>query len=73
MGRSSGAVSWCWYHQKLLYTSRKRARVAARAHPEHKSPYPCTEVPTLWHIGGLPDEVRRGDMTRDQFFGKSAS
>jgi hypothetical protein len=73
MGRSSGAVSWCWFHGKLLYTSRKRARVAARAHPDHQSPYPCDVNHALWHIGGLPAEVKRGDMTRDQFYGKSAS
>lgn len=72
MGRSSGAVSWCTYHQKLLYTSRSRARKAARAHSDHKSPYPCTINPNLWHIGGLPEEVKRGEMTRDEFFGSAS-
>jgi hypothetical protein len=50
------------------YTDRKRARSVARQHAEHKNVYPCTESEGLYHIGRLPDEVRHGHMTKDEFF-----
>lgn len=66
--KSANAVSWCSTHQKLLYTDRKRARRVARLHPEHKNAFRCDVHEGMWHIGGLPDLVRHGHMTKDQFY-----
>lgn len=66
--KSSNAVAWCSKHRKLLYTDRKRARRVARQHAEHKNPYRCDVNEGMWHIGGLPDEVRHGYMTKEEFY-----
>lgn len=73
MGRSSLAVSWCEVHGKLLYTSRTRARKAARTmhQDEHKSPYRCIIEGSwngLWHVGGLPPQITSGEKTRSEYY-----
>lgn len=73
MRRSSHAFGFCELHQKLLYLTRKQARKVARSHKEdHKSVYECPVHPKLYHVGGVPDEVIRGEMTRSEYF-KDAS
>lgn len=65
--RSSGAVGWCEAHGKLLYTTRKLAKFAAkRLHDKGMSEYACEahEGSGLWHIGHLPISVRNGTITR---------
>lgn len=62
------ALGWCDYHQKLLYDGRKQAKKAARMHVEHKSTYECSFSPGLFHVGGLPESVMRGRLTRGQVF-----
>lgn len=69
LNKTALAVSWCDTHRKLCYTDRKRARTAARRHPEHKNSYRCTDNLALWHIGTLPDEVKHGHMTKDEYYG----
>ena len=70
INKTSTAIAFCEVHRKLLYTDRKRARAVARQHPEHKNVYPCDVSEHLYHIGRLPDEVRHGHMTKDEFYGR---
>jgi hypothetical protein len=69
MKRSSRALGYCPQCQKLLYTDRKTAKKVARQHHEdHKSVYPCPINPILFHVGGVPDEVISGALTRGEYF-----
>ena len=71
--KTASAVAWCPTHGKLSYTDRGRARKVANQHPEHKNVYRCTDNERLWHIGRLPDEVRHGHVTKEEYFGRWAS
>ena len=71
--KTASAVAWCYTHNKLLYTDRKRARNVARQHPQHKNVYRCDANTELWHIGGLPDDVKHGHVTKDDYYGRRAS
>jgi hypothetical protein len=62
----TGSIAWCEDHQKLLYFTRKEARRAARRHPEHKTPYRCSVLTGLWHVGALHPLVIAGEKTKDQ-------
>lgn len=68
MKRSSRAIGWCPPCRKLLYSDRKTAKKVARAHREHKSEYPCPEQDNMWHVGGVPELVIRGEMTRAEYY-----
>lgn len=73
VNKTSSAIAWCPRHRKLLYTDRKRARAVARQHPEHKNVYVCDDQEVrMFHIGRLPDEIRHGHMTKDEFYGHAA-
>jgi hypothetical protein len=72
-GKSYLAVTWCEAHEKLCYTSRKRARQIARRHPEHKSTFRCSVNENLWHIGTLPDPIKYGHIGKAEFFEKVAN
>lgn len=72
VNKTASAIAWCETHGKLLYTDRKRARAVARQHPSHKNVYRCDVSEGLWHIGGLPEEVRHGHVTKDEFFGRAS-
>lgn len=58
---------------KIAYQSREMARAGARRHSqgEQLRPYRC-ETCALWHVGHLPRAVRRGDVTADEYYGRSA-
>lgn len=66
--KQQAAVAFCDEHQKQMYSNRKRARRVAALHPEHKRSYRCDAHPGMWHIGGLPDAVRHGEMTKEEFY-----
>lgn len=66
------SFGWCEYHEKLLYLGRKAARQAARLHVEHKGTYVCDFNSGLYHVGGLPEAVLRGRLTRDQVYHRGA-
>jgi len=68
LNKTATAIAYCDVHHKLLYTDRKRARSVARQHPEHKNVYLCSVSEAMYHIGRLPDEVRHGHMTKDEFY-----
>lgn len=66
------AIGWCEEHEKLEYTSRKRARHVARQHHPSKSTYRCDVNPQLWHVGSLPSIVKQGHVDKDEYFGGAA-
>lgn len=60
-----GYVKLCDQHQKRCYVSRKWARrVASKIVGPRLNAFPCEET-GLWHLGHLPDPVRRGDVGRE--------
>lgn len=65
------SLGWCDDCGKLSYIDRKTARKVAREHrEEHKSLYQCQYRPQLWHVGGLPDAVMEGKVTRGEWYGR---
>lgn len=65
------SFGWCEDCEKLSYIDRKTARKVAVQHREdHKSVYQCKFRPQLWHVGGLPDAVMEGRVTRGDWFGR---
>lgn len=67
MGAPPLFVATCDVHEKLLFTSRKRARLhCRRQHPGDSgmSAYECPVHPGLWHVGHLPSSVIRGKRSR---------
>jgi hypothetical protein len=66
--KNKGAGGWCEFCEKLMYADRKLARHAAKGHTEHKSAYRCPWNELWWHIGGLPADIKRGHITRDEFY-----
>lgn len=71
--KTGSAVAYCDVHGKLSYTDRKRAKEVARQHSEHKNAYRCDDNPNHWHIGALPPEVRRGHLTKSEYYGRAAA
>lgn len=66
MVHKSGYVGWCEEHQKRLWGTRKDARAVAREHHgARKNTYPCNIFAGCYHVGGLWDEVKHGNMTRE--------
>lgn len=67
------AEGWCDVHQKLLYSSRRKAKAVARLHHgEHKGVYQCTVQDTLFHVGGLAHRVIDGTYSREDFYGHAS-
>lgn len=57
----------CEVHRKLIYTSRKSARLhARRVHPGDNRirPYACDAQPGMFHLGHLPGPVVGGRVGR---------
>lgn len=60
---------------KRAYLSRKEARKATRrlkqeGKGDRMREYRCPDC-DRWHIGHLPQRVYRGDMSADEFYGRS--
>ena len=71
MKRTAHAMGFCTPCGKLLYVSRKVARKIARQHREaHKSVYQCPVNQALFHVGGVPNQVIRGDLTRSEYYNR---
>lgn len=66
------ATAYCYKHEKLSYSSRRIAKQVARNHADHKSVYRCDANPVLWHVGGLPPAVLRGEKTRNEYYGNAS-
>lgn len=62
----TGYIGRCEEHQKRLWRSRKDARAVAREHHgDRKSVYRCDIHQGCFHVGSLWDEVKHGDLSRD--------
>lgn len=73
MKRSARAMGWCEFCGKLLYVDRKTAKKVANQHKEdHKSVYRCPANGAMFHVGGVPDEVIRGEISRSEYFGSAS-
>lgn len=58
-------------HGKRLYETRKIARDRIRHIPgEQLRAYRCSDVEGYWHIGHLPDAVKKGEITARQIYGR---
>ena len=71
MGARPLYVATCPAHGKLLFESRKRARLhARRVHPgdSRMNAYECDATPGLWHLGHLPGPVVGGHKARDTIY-----
>lgn len=54
------------------YETRHAAKQAANGHHDnHVRPYKCRDC-DYWHVGALPPEVIRGDMTAAEFYEEKA-
>lgn len=64
------SIGTCQAHGKMLFSSRKRARLhGRRAHPgDRMSAYECDQIPDLWHYGHLHEAVVRGWLDRASTF-----
>ncbi len=60
---------------KIRYYSRGAARRArGQIGDRELRPYRCKRAECgAWHLGHLPDEVRRGEQSRRQAFGDGAA
>lgn len=58
---------------KVIYLSRKTAKVAARKTPPGGGgalrPYPCPHA-DHWHVGHIPAAVRQGEITKEQWLAR---
>ena len=62
-------IGWCEPCDKCIYLSRKTARIAARqlSGANRPRPYLCPAGNSWWHLGHLPDDVRRGVLDRPEY------
>lgn len=60
----------CQAHGKRAYWSRKAAKKAIRElrGPQGMREYPCTELEGGFHIGHIPERVKRGKVTIGQIY-----
>jgi hypothetical protein len=68
VNKTAAAIGYCDQCEKLSYVDRKSARHVARKHRDHKQAYRCPHS-MFWHVGELPEPIRKGYVTRDEFFG----
>lgn len=67
-----GHMGRCGTHSKLLYTSRKGAKSAARR-LGGLSVYPCDQPSGGYHIGHLPKIVKDGKIDRADLHSRRSS
>jgi hypothetical protein len=60
----------CQAHDKKCLPTRKEARqlAAKQFSDHHMSVYRCDET-NFYHVGGLPESVIRGTITRGEIYG----
>lgn len=60
---------WCRDCRKYGFHTRKDAKRMEKQYPEeHMRPYRCLVDGNLWHLGHLPDRVRQGDISADDWY-----
>lgn len=65
-------ASWCDHCDKRSYLARKMAKNVANKHRTHYSVFQCPIDDQFWHVGRLARAILRGDMTRDEYYGKAS-
>jgi hypothetical protein len=70
--RSGQNIGYCGPCDKKIHLSRKAARRAGRKTFSEQGSgrpraYPCPHVRGQWHVGHLPDGLRRGQFDRDDY------
>jgi hypothetical protein len=65
-------IGHCEPCDKVIYLSRKTARIAARRLWPDPRPraYRCPDDDRYWHLGHVADSVRRGHDSRDEWLGR---
>lgn len=63
-------VGFCQAHQKRLYRSKRIAKQVRRRMTGHLNVYPCSEIPTMFHVGNLAKIVISGEATRGEVYGQ---
>lgn len=62
------SLGFCSDHQKLLYASKKHAKIIARQHVDHMNVFRCEYIEHLWHVGHLAEPVILGEIDRDSLY-----
>lgn len=57
----------CHAHRKRLYSTRRSARTVARQVDRTMRAYRCDTLPGYWHIGHIPREVARGEVSKEDW------
>ena len=67
------AAGSCGPCGKRAYPSRREARARAKQIPgTHMNAYRCPHG-AGWHLGHLPDDVRHGDLPKDEYLLRAAA
>ena len=62
---------WCRDCAKYGFHTRRDAKKMEKQYPEeHMRPYQCPVDEAFWHLGHLPDRVRSGDVSADEWYDK---
>lgn len=66
-------LTWCEHHEKRTFT-KDNAKKVRRMLPNAGGMciYPCRFIQAGWHAGHLPGPVRRGRVTRRDWYGDAA-
>lgn len=66
-------LTWCEVHEKKAFTKVNAKRLINRL-PGAKGMrrYECGHIFAGWHVGHLPELVRRGDATSAEVYGTAA-
>lgn len=62
-------IGFCLAHQKRLYSSKRTAKRVARRMDGHLSVYPCSVIPTMFHVGNMSPLIISGEVTRHELYG----
>lgn len=67
--KTAAAIGYCEPCSKLTYLNRDDARKVGKKHHPHKNAYPCPHYDQFFHVGDLPQAIKKGHVTRDEFYG----
>ena len=71
--KTAAAIGYCDDCQKLTYLSRRDAQKVAKKHQPHKNAYPCPFYDQFFHVGDLPAVIKKGYVTRDEYYGREVA
>lgn len=64
-------LSHCEYHDKKLFKKQDAKRVCRESHEPGMRRYPCKHFEGWFHVGHLPDNVRKGYVSAEEVYGGS--